>query len=85
MESQQNFNSPPLSKRFNTKDYDEERFQELAKDPRANIEAFHKKTADEARTAIHAEIEGLVDNAQRIEQPICKSVDLDFKVDGPAP
>lgn len=27
----------------------------------------------------------LVDNAQRIEQPICKSVDLDFKVDGPAP
>jgi hypothetical protein len=40
---------------------------------------------DEARTAIHAEIEGIVDNAQRIEQPICKSVDLDFKVDGPAP
>lgn len=40
---------------------------------------------DEARIAIHAEIEGLVDNVQRIEQPICKSVDLDFKVDGPNP
>ena len=30
-------------------------------------------------------MEGIVDNPQRIEQPICKSVDLDFKVNGPAP
>jgi hypothetical protein len=30
-------------------------------------------------------MEGGVDNPQRIEKPICKSVDLDFKVDGPAP
>jgi hypothetical protein len=84
-EYQQKFNSPPLSQRFDTKQYDQERFKELAKDPKANKEVFHKTTVDEARTAIHAEIEGLVDNAQRIEQPICKSVDLDFKVDGPAP
>lgn len=84
-EYQQKFNSPPVSKRFDTKNYDQEKFQELSKDPRANKEVFHKTTVDEARTAIHAEIEGLVDNPQRIEQPICKSVDIDFKVEGPAP
>jgi hypothetical protein len=60
-EYQQEFNSPPLSKRFDTK------FKELAKDPKATKEVFHKKTVDEARTAIHAEIEGLVDNPQRLE------------------
>jgi hypothetical protein len=27
----------------------------------------------------------IVDNAQRIKQPIFKSVDLDFKINGPAP
>lgn len=84
-EYQQKFNSPSVSKRFDTKNYDQEKFKELAKDPKAKKEVFHKRTVDEARTAIHAEIEGLVDNPQRIEQPICKSVDLDFKVDGPAP
>ena len=84
-EYQQKFNSPPVSKRFDTKNYDQEKFKELSNNPRANKEVFHKMTVDEARIAIHAEIEGLVDNAQRIEQMICKSVDLDFKVDGPAP
>ena len=83
-EYQQKFNSPLVSKRFDTKNYDQERFKKLAKDPKANKEVFHKTTVDEARTAIQAEIEGLVDNPQRIEQPICKSIDLDFKVDGPA-
>lgn len=72
-EYQQKFNSPPLSKRFDTKQYDKERFKELAKDSKAKTEVFHKTTVDEARTAIQAEIEGLVDNVQRIEQPICRS------------
>ena len=84
-EYQQKFNSPPLSKRFDTKKYDEKNFKGLAKDPKAKKEVFHKTTVDEARTAIYAEIEGIVDNPQRIEQPICKSVDLDFEIDGPAP
>jgi len=84
-EYQQKFNSPPVSKRFDIKNYDQEKFKELAKDPRANKEVFHKTTVDEARTALQAEMEGIVDNPQRIEKPICKSVDLDFKVDGPAP
>ena len=43
------------------------------KNPKAKKEVFHKTTVDEARTAIHAEIEGVVDNPQRID------VDLDFK------
>ena len=84
-EYQQKFNSPPLSKRFHTKKYDEKNFKRLAKDPKAKKEVFHKTTVDEARTAIYAEIEGIVDNPQRIEQPICKSIDLDFEIDGPAP
>ena len=82
---QQKFNSPPLSQRFDTKQYDQERFKGLAKDPKANQEVFHKTTVDETRTAIHAEMEGIVENPRRIEQPISKSLDLDFKVDGPAP
>ena len=84
-EYQQKFNSPPVSKRFDTKNYDQEKFQELAKDPTANKEVFHKTTVDEARTALQSEMEEIVYNPQRIEKPICKSVDLDFKVDGPAP
>lgn len=84
-EYQQNFNSPPVSKRFDTKNYDQEKFKELAKDPKANKEVFYKTTVDEARTALQAEMEGIIDNPQRIEKPICKSVDLDFKVNGPAP
>ena len=27
----------------------------------------------------------MVENVQRMQQPTCKSVDLDFKVDGPEP
>ena len=81
-EYQQNFNSPSLSKRFDTKKYDEKRFKELAKDPKANKEVFHKTTVDEARSARHAEIEGIIENVSRL---YCKSVDLDFKVDGPVP
>ena len=59
---QQKFNSPPLSERFDTDNFDKELFRELAKDPKAKIEVFHKKTTDEARTAIHAEMEGIVEN-----------------------
>jgi hypothetical protein len=36
-----------------------------------NIEVFHKTTMNEARTSIHAEVAGLVINAQCIEQLIC--------------
>jgi hypothetical protein len=83
-EYQQKFNSPPVSKIVDTQNYDKEKFKDLAKDPRANKEVFHKTTVDEARTALQSEMEGIVDNPQRIEKPICKSVDLDFKVNGPA-
>lgn len=64
-EYQQGLNFPPLSKKFGTKKYNEEKFKELAKDAKAK-KIFHKTTVGEARTAIHDE------NAQRIEQPICK-------------
>lgn len=70
VEYQQKFNSSPVSKRFDTKNYDQEKFKELAKDPRANKEVFHKTTCDEARTAFQSEMEGIVDNPQRIENLI---------------
>ena len=54
-EYQQSFNSPPLSKRFDTKKYGEERFKRLAKDTKTKKEVFHKTAVDEARTAIQAE------------------------------
>ena len=84
-EYQQKFNSPPVSKRFDTKNYDQEKFKELSKDPNAKKTVFHKTTVDEARSALHAEMEGHIENPQRLDQSFTKSVDLDFKVDGPYP
>ncbi len=82
---QQDFNSPPLSERFDTTNYDQEKFLELGADPNAKKTVFHKTTVDEARSALHAEMEGYVENPQRLDQQFTKSVDLDFKVDGPYP
>ena len=82
---QQDFNSPPLSERFDTTNYDQEKFLELGADPNAKKTVFHKTTVDEARSALHAEIEGHIENPQRLDQSFTKSVDLDFKVDGPYP
>lgn len=84
-EYQQKFNSPPVSKRFDTKNYDQEKFKELSKDPNAKQTVFQKTTVDEARSALHAKMEGHIENPQRLNQSFSKSVDLDFKVDGPYP
>jgi hypothetical protein len=80
---QQDFNSPPLSERFDTTNYDQAKFLELAKDPNAKKPVFHKTTVDEARSALHAELKGYIENPQLLDQSFTKSVDLDFKVDGP--
>ncbi len=82
---QQDFNSPPLSERFDTTNYDQEKFLELGVDLNAKKTVFHKTTVDEARSALHAEMEGHIENPQRLDQSFTKSVDLDFKVDGPYP
>ena len=82
---QQDFNSPPLSERFDTTNYDQAKFLELGVDPNAKKTVFHKTTVDEARSALHAEMEGHIENPQRLDQSFTKSVDLDFKVDGPYP
>ena len=39
----------------------------------------------EARSALQAEIMGIIEDVERIPQPYCKSVDLDFRISGPAP
>ena len=82
---QKDFNSPPLSKRFDTLKFSQVRFRELAKDPNARMEVYHKKTVYEARSALQAESMGLVEDVERIPQPYCKRVDLDFRVSGPPP
>ena len=79
---QQKFNYPPL-KTFDTKNCDEKKFEKLAKDPKANKDIFHKTTLDETRAALHSEMEGIVDNSERIKKPLCKSIDLDFNINGP--
>jgi hypothetical protein len=79
------FNFPAVSERFDTKNYDPVRFKELAKDPKAKKVVFPKTAVDEARTAIHAEIEGIMENAERIEQPFIQFIDLDYKLSGPGP
>lgn len=67
---QKDFNSPPLSKRFDCVKFSQERFQELAKDPRAKSTVFHKTTVDEARSALQAEMMGLIEGVERIPQHI---------------
>lgn len=82
---QQKFNSPTLSKRFDTLKFSKVRFEQLARDPNARTKVYHKKTVDEARSALQAEIMGIIEDVERIPQPYCKSVDLDFRISGPAP
>ena len=84
-EYQQKFNSPPLSKGFDTTNYNQVRFQLLSQDPRAKVVVYHKKTVDETRSAIQAESEGIIKDAQRIPKPYCNLVDLDFAISGPFP
>lgn len=45
-EYQEKFNSPTLSKRFDTLKFSQVRFQELARDPKARTKVYHKKTVD---------------------------------------
>jgi hypothetical protein len=82
---QKKFNSPPPSKRFDTNQCSEERFKKLARDPNAKGYKFDRITVEEARAVVQAEIEGLVVNAARLDKPYAKSVDLDYKIDGPYP
>jgi hypothetical protein len=84
-EYQDQYNSPPISDRFDTKDYDSARFMQLSQDPHAKRKVYHKKTVDETRSAIQSEIEGIIKDAQRIPKPYCNLVDLDFAISGPFP
>jgi len=84
-EYQEQYNTPPFSKRFDTKNYDPVRFKALSQDPHAKRKVYHKKTVDEARSAIQAESEGIIKDAQRIPKPYCNLVDLDFAISGPFP
>lgn len=84
-EYQQVYNSPPLSKGFDTTNYDPVRFQLLSQDPHAKVEVYHKKTVDEARSAVQAEILGFINGVNRLPKPYCQSVDLDFVISGPSP
>lgn len=82
---QQTSNSPPVSDRFDTINFSHTRFKKLAQDPKAKTVVYHKTSVDEARSALHAEMKGIIENVERIPKPDCNSCDLDFKVTGPVP
>ena len=82
---QQTLNSPPVSDQFDTINFSHTRFKKLAQDPKARTVVYHKTSVDEARSALHAEMKGIIDNVERIPKPDCNFCDLDFKVAGPAP
>lgn len=66
IEYKRDFNLLSLSKRFDTNKCSKERFMELSKDPRTKSTLFYKRTVDEPRAALHAEIEGIIDNVENV-------------------
>lgn len=66
---QKDVNSPTLSKRFDTLKFCQVRFRELARDPKARKEIYHKTTVGEARWALQVEMMGFVKDVERIPQP----------------
>ena len=84
-EYQEQYNTLPFSKRFDTTNYDPVRFKVLSQDLHAKREVYHKKTVDETRSAFQAEREGIIKDAQRIPKPYCNLVDLDFAISGTFP
>ena len=72
-------------KRFDTKNYSVERFKKLATNPRSTTNEFQRGAVDEARAIIQAELEKLITEPIRPTSEIANRVDLDFKINGPAP
>lgn len=84
-EFQSKYYSESLSKRFDTNNYSAKEFKELAKDPRVDDVKYDRVSIDEARTIVQAKLENLVIKPTRPDMETARRVDLDYKVQGPAP
>lgn len=82
-EFQSKYYSESLTKRFDTNNYSAREFKELAKDPRDG--KYDRVSIDEARTIVQAKLENLVIKPTRPDRETARRVDLDYKVQGPAP
>ena len=84
-EFQSKYYSESLPKRFDTNNYSAREFKELAKDPRVDDGKYDRVSIDEARTIVQAKLENLVIKPTRPDMETARRVDLDYKVQGPAP
>jgi hypothetical protein len=84
-EFQSKYYSKPLPKRFDTNNYSAREFKELAKDPRVDDVKYDRVSIDEARAIVQAKLENLVSKPTRPDMETARRVDLDYKVQGPAP
>ena len=82
-EFQSKYYSESLPKRFDTNNYSAREFKELAKDPRDG--KYDRVSIDEARTIVQSKLENLVIKPTRPDMETARRVDLDYKVQGPAP
>ena len=88
---QNEFNNPLLSERPNPTEFDRTKLRELAREPKDSNERNNdpaqvaKKTIDEARSALQAEREGLIQNPSRADKETAQRVDLDGRITGPEP
>lgn len=80
---QEEYSSESSSERFDTKSCSEEKFKQLATDPRSG--SISRVSIDEARGAVQAEIEGKLIQPRRPDVEVAKRVDLDMKTEGPGP
>lgn len=84
-EFQSKYYSESLPKRFDTNQCSARKFKELAKDPRVDGVKYDRVSIDEARAIVQAKLENLVIKPTRPDMETAKRVDLDYKVQGPAP
>ena len=84
-EFQSKYYSESLPKRFDTNNYSAKEFKELAKDPRVDDGKYDRISIDEARTIVQGKSENLVIKPTRSDMETARRVDLDYKVQGPAP
>jgi hypothetical protein len=84
-EFQSKYYSESLPKRFDTNNYSAREFKELAKDLRVDDVKYDRVSINETRAIVQAKLENLVSNLTRPDMETARLMDLDYKVQGPAP
>nr|QYB19051.1 hypothetical protein [Climaconeis cf. scalaris] len=84
-EFQNKYYSESLPKRFDTNNYSVREFKKLATDSRVYGGKYTRASIDEARTIVQAKLQNLIIQPTRADLEIARRIDLDYKVQGPAP